>query len=82
MDKEYITSKEEYEEVAKRIEELADSKPGTPEAIELKRLTKAVVAFEKLGRRLFQNRDVKLFFLGNVIHLISEPFTCSYVLLV
>lgn len=58
MDKEYITSKEEYEEAVKRLEELIDAKPGTPEAKELKVLTKAIVAFEKLGRRLFLDRHM------------------------
>lgn len=46
MKSEPITTQEEYEAVASRLEELKDAAPGTGEARELKQLTRLIVAFE------------------------------------
>jgi hypothetical protein len=46
MKHEAITTQEQYDEVASRIEELKDVAPGSEEAKELKLLTKLIVQFE------------------------------------
>jgi hypothetical protein len=42
-----ITSVREYQAIAKRIEEIKDAPAESPEAEELKIITKALVAYEK-----------------------------------
>lgn len=41
-----ITSQEQYEAIAVRIEELVNAAPNTEEAKELKRLTRLIAEFE------------------------------------
>lgn len=37
----------EYQQAAKRLEQLANAKPNTPEALELKELMQAFIRYEK-----------------------------------
>ncbi len=50
-----INSKSEYQVIAKRIEEIKDAPVNSPEADELKIITKAIVEYEK---RILRNASV------------------------
>ena len=48
LTKEQLMNEEEYLTAMKRIEELMDAEPGSPEEAELDRLANDVIAYEKL----------------------------------
>ena len=49
----------EYQQAAKRLEQLANARPNTPEALELKELMAAFIRYEKEIRRTGKTEDKK-----------------------
>lgn len=55
-----LGSQIEYQQAAKRLEQLMDAQPNTPEALELKELIQAFIRFEKEMQQSKNDQDKKV----------------------